>query len=423
MSLEAEQAVLGSLMIQGSAIREIDLLPEDFAYEAHEEIFRAISEALDNGGSADLVTVSYAMQDRRSLERSGGVSYLSELSRNTPSAANIKQYADLVKRDSQKRQALEIADDMRLGIENDGMGAVDDAIKRLMLLGDTSRKSEYTLKEMLRESVDEIESAYKGNEKVVPTNIEVIDRKLGGIIIPRFFVVGARPSMGKTAWAMNIALSTNVPCAFVSGEQPASELGSRMISREGSVDMHDLSRGKVDDSAWAKISAATSKLAERDNIYVLDRSFLHINDVVRYLRKMKHVHDIKVAFVDYAQIIQGSHSEYRMNMIQISTTLAQLRKELGMAIFLLAQVGRECENREDKRPRMSDLKESGQFEQDADTIIFLYRHEVYEPETQSMAGLMENFVAKNRNGPTGNIYLDWRGATMLVQDRLGRWRE
>ena len=421
-SIEAEQAVLGALMVQGSGIREIDLSPEDFFAEAHQELFDAIRVLLSDGGSADMVTLKNALDTRNSLESVGGVAYLSELSRNTPSAANISSYANIVKDRARQRKAVEIAEGLTLGVEHEGMAAVDTAISRLMALGKSGRQQEFTIKEALRAAYDSIVAAKDGSVQTVTTGLTDLDQTLGGLHPSDLIIVGARPSVGKTAFMLNLALNAGVSVGVVSGEQPYDQIGMRALARQARVSLHKLRTASLSADEWGRLPPVVSQLTEADNLRIMDKSAPSIGQVVRQVRKWAHNNGIQALYVDYVQKMRGSdeRAPKREQIEEITGSLKDLARELEIPVVALAQVNRQCEQRDDKRPGIADLKESGSIEQDADSIITLYRDEVYNSDSE-YAGIMECNIGKNRHGPVGNVPVHWTPDFLLVSNLSRQW--
>lgn len=411
MSMEAEQAVLGALMLQGSALREIDLVADDFAYEDHQEIFRAISTVASEHNATDLVTVSKHLGNDR-------VAYLSEMQRNTPSAANIGSYAGIVKQRAQQRRAVEIAEHLQMAVEHEGMGAVDHAISRLMALGQSSRQYEFTIKEALRSACDTLAAAKDGEETGVPTGLADLDNALGGLNPTDLIVVAARPAIGKTAFMLNLALNAQRHVGIISGEQPHEQLGMRSLAREARVPLHRMRTGRMSAEDWQKLSPAVEALTNADNVRIMDRSGPSITEVVRQARKWAHNFGLEALYVDYIQKLRGSDSRMnkREQVEEIVAGLKDLARELEIPVVALAQVNRDCEHRQDKRPGLSDLKESGAIEQEADSVITLYRDEVYN-EDSPYAGIMECNICKNRHGPVGRKDVWWTPEYLLVSSK------
>jgi len=410
-SVEAEQAVLGALMLQGSALREIDLSADDFAVEDHQELYKAITDAAREDGATDMVTVS---------KRTGGgnVAYLSEIQRNTPSAANIGAYAKIVKERAQQRKAVEIAESLTLAVESEGMAAVDHAVSRLLALGQSSRQHEFTIKEALSAAYRHIEAAHNGDQDTVPTGLRDLDSALGGLHRTDLVVVGARPAIGKTAFMLNLALNARCHVGIVSGEQPHDQIGMRALAREAKVALHKMRTASMEPESWQRLPPAVASLTEADNVRIMDKSGPSIAEVARQARKWKHTFDVQAIYVDYIQKLRGTNqrASKREQIDEIVAALKDLARELDIPIVALAQVNRECENRTDKRPGLADLKESGSIEQEADAIITLYRDEVYNPDSD-FAGIMEANVVKNRHGPVGRNDLLWTPEFLQVSDK------
>lgn len=404
-----EFAVLGGLMLDNSRFSEIDLLADDFADSTHGQIFEAIGAIIADGSNADPVTVGGY------LERTSRIplTRVTRLVENTPSASNVVHYAKMVKAEARRRKAIAIAAELQNGLQEDGIEAVDVAIRELMALN-TSRKSyECAVSEAVALAAEAIETAHKNKGQItgIASGLTDLDERLGGFQNSDLYVIGARPACGKTSFLLNIADNADVPVGVMSGEQGRSQVGLRLIAKNGRINAHKLRLGKVDDTMWPTISKAIGKVSARQ-IWINDKPNPSIEEVVRQARKWAFQHGIRALYIDYIQRIRALPKSPRHEQVgYVVLSLKELARELDIPVIALAQVNREVESRDDKRPRVSDLKDSGGIEQEADNIMLLYRDEVYN-ETSEHKGIMEINVGKNRHGPTGLIKVAFHGESM-----------
>ncbi|MBL4761427.1 MAG: replicative DNA helicase [Gammaproteobacteria bacterium] len=421
--VEAEQALIGGLLIDSSVITEVDVEPSDFGNANYAAIFEAIKGIQSEGEVADVFTVA----DR--LNRGSEQNWLPSLAaiqKNTISTRNIGTYSKHIKRFAVERKATLIAQDLLEALRHDGLSAVDAAISQLMALESTPRKSTHTLKESLRAAMDHIEKI-QGMDGLsgVRTGLTELDDLMGGFHDSDLCIIGARPAMGKTGLLINLALNSNIPCGIFSTEQAHDQIALRSISMTGSVNSQNLRTAKLNDNDWAGITAALGLLAEK-HVFIDDKSRPTIAQVCRQARKWKLKHGIKILYVDYIQRLQATDTRLpkHQQVEEIVVGLKTLAKELDIPIVALAQVNREVEKRTDRRPGMGDLKDSGAIEQEADEIIMLYRDEVYNPDTE-FKGIAELNIEKNRHGPIGCVKAAWIGQYMRFEDLKPDeyWRE
>lgn len=412
-SLAAEQAILGGLLLNGSALSLITLSEREFLFEDHQRIFKAICKLSNRGEPTDLLTVSNELRDQ--YPGTDYTGYLSEMCRHTPSVANIESYADLVRKYARRRNACLIANQLLQTIDKEDQDAIDSAVRGLMDISTMGKNYEHDTEEMMRAAYDYIERAATGDGIGIRTGLEQLDNSLGGLH-PGLIVVAARPGMGKTAFGLNLAMYINDHVGFFSSEQPYDQIGMRMIARDAGISIHDMRTGKMDIEKWKRVADVVKKLVGDSRMHLYDKPGMSINDVIRHARKWKHVHNIKMLLVDYVQNIYGfdHKADVRIQVMQVAKALADLGKELGIPVVALAQVNRECEKRTDKRPHVSDIKESGAIEEAADEIMLLYREEYYEPNTIHKRGVLEAWVGKNRHGPIGGLEFAWIKDQMKV---------
>ena len=435
-SLEAEQAVLGGLMLQDDAWDRVAgrVMEADFYRKDHRLIYQAIGDLANSDRPRDVVTVSEWLQGRGQLEDAGGLAYLGTLANDVGSAANIGAYADIVRERSVYRKLIKVGTDITdMGFTPEGRPAtelLDEAERKVLDIAESSRRTTSGPRagaEFLGDVVERIEKLVGGQLAGTSTGLVDLDQKTTGLHPGDLVIVAGRPSMGKTSFSMNIAeaIATDpqTPKAVLvfSLEMPGDQLMMRMISSFGRVNQERLRSGNLTDEDWDKIHSAMT-LLERAPIYIDDDGQLSPTELRSRARRLKReVNNIRseqfpeglelgLILVDYLQLMQvPGFKENRTNEIaMISRGMKSLAKELEVPVIALSQLNRSVENRDDKRPRMADLRESGGIEQDADVIMFIYRDEVYNPETDRR-GIAEIIIAKQRNGPIGKVDATFTG--------------
>lgn len=424
-SIEAEQSVLGGLMLDNEAWMVVgDKLSEtDFYRQDHRLIFRAIAYLASQQKPLDVITLSEWLKENRSLEDAGGLAYLATMAKDTPSAANISAYADIVREKSILRQLIsvgtEIADSGYNTEGRDSRELLDQAERKVFEIaeqGARNTKSFRPLKSLMKVTLERIEELSKLNSTItgVSTGYTDLDEMTSGLQKGDLVIVAGRPSMGKTTFSMNIAeyaaAHKKLPVAVFSMEMPAEQLTLRLLSSMGRVDQHRLRTGQLTDEDWPRIATAVKIFADVP-MFIDDSPALSPNEVRARSRRLVREHgQLGLIVLDYLQLMQGSgKSENRTNEVsEISRSLKALAKELSTPIIVLSQLNRSLEQRPNKRPVMSDLRESGAIEQDADVIMFVYRDEVYHPDSAEK-GSAEIIIAKQRNGPIGTCRLTFLG--------------
>jgi replicative DNA helicase len=426
-SLEAEQSVLGGLLLDNEAADRVgDVIADaDFYSEAHRLIYHHIIGLISDGKPADVVTVAETLSSVQRLDYVGGLAYLGALVENVPTAANIRHYATIVRERSILRQlaatAGDIADSAYNPLGRSAKEILDEAEAKVLHIAEQgSRGSEVfeVIGKLLAGVVERIETLYNRDDPSavtgVPTGFSDLDEKTSGLQPGDLVVVAGRPSMGKTSFALNVgehvALVTKQPVAVFSMEMGASQLALRMIGSVGRLDQHMLRTGRLAPDDWEKLTGALGRLHEAP-ILIDETPALNAIEVrSRARRLMKQYGKLGLVIVDYLQLMQASSSgENRATEIsEISRSLKALAKELKVPVMALSQLNRSLEQRPNKRPVMSDLRESGAIEQDADVILFIYRDEVYNPESQDV-GTAEIIIGKQRNGPIGTVRLTFLG--------------
>lgn len=409
-----EAMVVGNLLIDASRLADIDLVPAEFSVLSYRTAYEAILDVDRGNQPVDVITVAEALQ------KSTGKNWLptlTDLAKNTAHSANLGHYAKVVRESAQRRAAVEIAEKLRASVEADGMEAVDEAVRSLLSLNITRRNFEHSLKTAISEAVDDLDNAFHSQGAVigVRTGLADLDTSLGGLHAGDLIVVGARPAMGKTAFMLNIADRCNCQVGIMSGEQGSSQVGMRFISICSKVSVHRMRTGDIHDDDWPRITSAVSQLANR-HVWINDKPNPSLEEVLRQARKWKHQHNIGLVLIDYLQKIRGNPRMTKREQVgEIAVELKNLARDLGIPVVVLAQVNREVEKRADKRPFVSDLKESGEIEQEADQIMLLYRDEAYNDDSKDK-GICEINIGKNRHGPTGVIRCVWRSEFMRFDD-------
>ena len=416
MSQEAEQSTLGGIMIDNSRYHDIDMVADDFFYEIHQHIFQAIKALIGSGGAADIITVGEWLK-QNTVVSSKTLAYMAELFNNTPSAANVPVYAEIVKKDARRRRALSILSEGLESVKTEGTDKIDQVISELMQLVDGNRRYECSVQDAVGEAAERLEWLSKHPGLVgLPTGLTELDIFLGGFQSPDLYVIGARPAMGKTALMLNMALAAGKPVGIFSAEQPKIQIGQRVIAISGGASTTNMRRGDMSQEDWSAVTTTMGQLKDR-TIMINDKSSLTITDVFRQTRKWKREYDIKGIYLDFIQQMKGQAGDKRHEQIaEIARGLKELAKELDIAVIALAQVNRDVEKRSDKRPHMSDLLDSGVIEQAADNIMMLYRDEVYHKDTKT-PGIAEINIVKNRHGRIGYIYTEWDPERMVFSNK------
>ncbi|MBO1514940.1 replicative DNA helicase [Metabacillus bambusae] len=416
-NIEAEQAVLGAIFLQPSSLTLASelLIPEDFYRASHQKIYNAMLELSDKGEPVDLVTVTSELADANLLEEVGGVSYLSDLANSVPTAANIEYYGKLVEEKSILRRLIRTA----TGIAQDGYSREDEvevllneAEKTIMEVAQRKNAGAFqNIKDVLVQTYDNIELLHdrKGDVTGIPTGFMELDKMTAGFQRNDLIIVAARPSVGKTAFALNIAQNvatkTDENVAIFSLEMGADQLVMRMLCAEGNIDAQRLRTGSLTPEDWGKLTMAMGSLSN-SGIYIDDTPGIRVSEIRAKCRRLKQEAGLGMVLIDYLQLIQGSgRSDNRQQEVsEISRTLKELARELKVPVIALSQLSRGVEQRQDKRPMMSDIRESGSIEQDADIVAFLYRDDYYDKESENK-NIIEIIIAKQRNGPVGTVSL------------------
>ncbi len=428
-SVEAEQSVLGGLLLEATALDKItDLLTaDDFYRQEHRLIFRQIVRLSEQAKPVDVITVAEALEIAGELDKVGGLPYLGGLAQNVPSAANIRRYGEIVRERSIMRKLAEVGTDIASSAYNptgrDAAQLLDEAESKVFEIAEAGSKGKQgflPMPPLLTQVVERIETLYARDNTSDVTGIATgftdLDRKTSGLHPGDLVIIAGRPSMGKTALAINIAenvaMDSKLPVAIFSMEMGATQLVMRMIGSVGKLNQQDLRTGKLQDDDWGRLTQALGKLNDAP-IHIDESAALSSLDLrARSRRLHRQNNGLGLIVVDYLQLMSsnvGKASENRATEIsEISRSLKALAKELQVPVIALSQLNRSLEQRTDKRPVMSDLRESGAIEQDADLILFIYRDEVYNSDSPSK-GKAEIIIGKQRNGPIGKVELAFRG--------------
>lgn len=431
-SVEAEQAIIGGLMLENQAWDKVatKLTEEDFYRTEHKILFKAMLSLANKSQPFDVVTLLDTLKDTNEIDAAGGEVYLFELANNTPSVANVAAYADIVREKSVQRQLITVATDIADSAYNPGSREVaellDFAEQKVFAIAEQTftEGGPQIIKSILTRAVERIDTLYHNEDAItgISTGLVDLDEMTSGLQRADLIIVAGRPSMGKTTLAMNIAehaaIKDNKPVLVFSMEMPADSLAMRMMSSLGRIDQHRIRTGKLSDDDWPRVTSAVHMLSE-SSLFIDDTPALTPAEMrARARRVMKEHGQLGLIVVDYLQLMKvpGFKADNRTAEIsEISRSLKALAKELNVPVIALSQLNRSLEQRHDKRPVMSDLRESGAIEQDADLICFIYRDEVYNEDSPDK-GCAEIIIAKHRNGPIGKVRVTFLGKYTRFED-------
>lgn len=423
-SLEAEQSVLGGIMLDAHVWDKVcdRIQSNDFYYPGHRTIFQAMQALLNRDKPLDVITLVDWLREQSKLEEVGDDTYLYELARNTPSVSNVVAYADIIRERSVLRQLIDVANAIASrAYSPEGMDTVqilDEAERNVFSIAESSPSvsGPVNIKSVLTSTVDRIDQLYHSTDSVtgLPTGYTDLDQMTSGLQPADLVILAARPSMGKTSFAMNVAehaaIKSQKPVLVFSLEMPAESLAMRMLSSLSRIDQHKIRTGNLQDDDWSRITSSIAMLSQAP-MFIDDTPGLSPAEMrARARRIAKENGEIGLILVDYLQLMQmpGQSENRTLEVSEISRALKGLAKELNVPVIALSQLNRSLEQRSDKRPVMSDLRESGAIEQDADVITFIYRDEVYNEDSADM-GTAEIIIAKQRNGPIGKVRLTFQG--------------
>lgn len=419
---DAEQAVLGSMLTDNDAVMAaVEVLKEDAFYrEDNKIIYQAILNLYSKSEPIDIITLKDELESMGKFEQVGGFEYLASLPDKVPTTANVQKYIKIVEEKSVLRNLIKTANEIiELGYNptEDVEDIMDGAEKKIFDIMQSKNTKSYTpIKDVLVESFTNLEKLYNQKQHVtgVPTQFYDLDDKTAGLHGSELILVAARPAMGKTAFALNIAtnaaLRANVPVAIFSLEMSKDQLVNRMLCSEAMVDSNKVRTGKLDEEDWTKLAEAIGPLSEA-GVYIDDTPGISVMEIRTKCRKLKMEKNIGLVVIDYLQLISGSNKKNgsrEQEISEISRSLKVLAKELNVPVIALSQLSRAVEQRDDHRPMLSDLRESGAIEQDADIVMFLYRDDYYNKESAEK-DIAEVIIAKQRGGSTGTVKLYWMG--------------
>ncbi len=419
-NVEAEQSVIGAMMLEKEAISKVAefLRPEDFYREAHRLIFASILGLFDQNEAIDIITVTEEMRKNEKLESAGGIAYITSLANSVPTAANVLYYAKIVEEKAQLRSLIYTATEIaQMGYEasDEVANIMDQAEKKILEISSRRLGQDFApIKEIIFDAFNKIETLYanKGGITGLSTGFKDLDRLTAGLQPSDLILIAARPSMGKTAFVLNIAqhlaIREKQTVAFFSLEMSKEQLVQRMLCSEAAIDSQRLRIGELGDADWRKLVVAADRLSQAP-IFIDDTAGISVVEMRAKARRLKVEHGLKLIIIDYLQLMQGSgrggNSENRQQEIsEISRSLKALARELNVPVVALSQLSRSVESRQIKRPMLSDLRESGSLEQDADIVAFLYREDYYNPETDKK-NVTEVIISKHRNGPVDTVPL------------------
>lgn len=438
-NIDAEQSVIGSIFLEPDAIVGVleYLTPEDFYRQNHQVIFKAMMALNERGEAVDIVTTSNELSEKQQIENAGGQGYLIELAEKVPTAANVEYYAKIVSDKSTLRRLIRTSNEISKEAFTDGgnlASVLDRAERNILEVSEKRNRSGFVLiRDVLNQALESVETRAKSTGDItgIPTGYIELDRMTSGLHADELIILAARPSVGKTAFVLNIAQNVATKAeevvAIFSLEMGAESLVNRMICSEGSIDAGRLRNGQLTDQEWESFFLAMGSLSKAD-IYIDDTPGIRVAEIRAKCRRLKQEKGrLGLIVIDYLQLIEGTGRESRQQEVsEISRNLKKLAKELSCPVIALSQLSRGVEQRQDKRPIMSDIRESGSIEQDADIVAFLYRDDYYRQEEgeepQEPNNVIEVIVEKNRSGPRGTVELiftkEYNKFTSTVPDQL-----
>ena len=429
-SVESEQSILGSILLDKDAIITVaeTITPTDFYKDAHRIIYESMMALNNKNEPIDMVTLTDELRKRGYLDDIGGVTYLTSLSTIVPTTSNVKYYAEIVKEKSVLRQLIKASNDiinLGYGSGENAEDVLDFAEKKIFDISQERTSDDFKpINQVLMDTYDMIESIYSNKSDVtgVTTGFKDLNKKINGLQRTDLILVAARPAMGKTAFALNLvqnaAIKGNASVAVFSLEMSKEQLAQRMIAAQSNVELKKMKAGTLNDADWPRIISAMAVMSDA-KIFIDDTPGIKINELRSKCRKLKMEQGLDLVMIDYLQLMESdSKNESRQQEIsKISRSLKILAKELDCPVVALSQLSRAPEQRADHRPVLSDLRESGAIEQDADIVMFLYRDEYYHSDSEKK-DLAEIIIAKNRHGETGSVELVWMGSIQRFGDKV-----
>ena len=429
-SVEAEQSVLGSILLDKEAMISVSetLVPEDFYKEAHKVIYESMLKLYNSQSEIDLITLTDELRDQGYLDDIGGIAYITSLSTVVPTTSNIKYYVNIVKEKSISRQLISAANDI-INLGYDGSAKVEyvleNAEKKIFDISQERATNDFQpINQVISEALSMLEKLYEEKNDVtgLTTGFRDLNKKINGLQRSDLLLIAARPAMGKTAFALNLvqnaALKGDASVAVFSLEMSKEQLVQRMIASQSNFELKKIKTGTLADNDWPRITDGMAILSGA-KIHIDDTPGIKISELRSKCRKLKIEKGLDLVLIDYLQLMEGEgQNESRQQEIaKISRSLKILAKELDCPVVALSQLSRAPEQRADHRPMLSDLRESGSIEQDADIVMFLYRDEYYNPDTEKK-NIGEVIVAKNRHGETGTVELVWFGGIQKFADKM-----
>ena len=429
-SVEAEQSVLGSILLDKEAMISVSetLVPEDFYKEAHKVIYESMLKLYNSQSEIDLITLTDELRDQGYLDDIGGIAYITSLSTVVPTTSNIKYYVNIVKEKSISRQLISAANDI-INLGYDGSAKVEDVLenaeKKIFDISQERATNDFQpINQVISEALSMLEKLYEEKNDVtgLTTGFRDLNKKINGLQRSDLLLIAARPAMGKTAFALNLvqnaALKGDASVAVFSLEMSKEQLVQRMIASQSTVELKKIKTGTLADNDWPRITDGMAILSGA-KIHIDDTPGIKISELRSKCRKLKIEKGLDLVLIDYLQLMEGEgQNESRQQEIaKISRSLKILAKEFDCPVVALSQLSRAPEQRADHRPMLSDLRESGSIEQDADIVMFLYRDEYYNPDTEKK-NIGEVIVAKNRHGETGTVELVWFGGIQKFADKM-----
>ena len=429
-SVEAEQSVLGSILLDKDAMISVSetLIPEDFYKEAHRVIYECMLKLYNNQSEIDLITLADELRDQGYLDDIGGIAYITSLSTIVPTTSNIKYYINIVKEKSISRQLISAANDI-INLGYDSSTKVEDVLenaeKKIFDISQERTTNDFQpINQVLTETLSMLEKLYEEKSDVtgLTTGFRDLNKKINGLQRSDLLLIAARPAMGKTAFALNLvqnaALKGDASVAVFSLEMSKEQLVQRMLSAQSNVELSKIKTGNLGESDWPRIIDGMAVLSEA-NIFIDDTPGIKISEIRSKCRRLKIEKGLDLILIDYLQLMEGEgkNENRQQEIAKISRSLKILAKELDCPVVALSQLSRSPELRKDHRPILSDLRESGSIEQDADIVMFLYRDEYYHDDSEKK-NIGEVIIAKNRHGETGNVELVWFGQVQKFADKI-----
>ena len=415
---EAERSVLGAALIEKQALSDVIEIvkPGDFYNKANQDIFEAMRDMYNESKSVDIVTVTEEMKKRKKLREAGGSAYISELTTDIPATSNAADYAKIVSEKARLRRLIQVSDEIKEGCfesSDESQEILDDAEKRIFSIVESGQSRDYTaIKDVMYDDIEIISerSQMAGKMTGVTTGFKALDANTGGLQKSDLIIVAARPAMGKTAFALNIALNAaeknDANVLVFSMEMSKEQLGQRLISMKSNIDMEDIRKGNVQGDKWQQIFYASEEIGKM-NINIDDTPNPSVYEIKSKCRRMKADQGLDLIVIDYLQLMINKSDNVVQEVSQLTRSFKLMARELDCPVILISQLSRLPDQRKnDHRPVLSDLRDSGSIEQDADIVMFLYRDDYYNEESEK-PGVCEVIIAKHRSGPTGTIDLTW----------------